>query len=177
MKSDCSDKLGDERKACLDQLIEYHSYKLVKSLFNFGKASIYNGLWRLRYEHAEPDLFDQIFNSTLERYNDPAYLGALSYAQLFKLANFTLASFAPYRETEKMEFEYSSIPSLKCPVTCTYELLTWQTLFYTSIAIFVLALVAIALYSIFLTKQYKSMKKRLKSIRVSKSNLKLTDMN
>ena len=48
--SDCS-SLSDTtaRTTCYKDQLNFYNYKLVKSVFNFGKASIYSGLWINRY--------------------------------------------------------------------------------------------------------------------------------
>lgn len=33
---------------CLNQMMEFYSYKLIKSVFNYGKTAIYAGLWATR---------------------------------------------------------------------------------------------------------------------------------
>lgn len=48
--SDCSSVTDPKaREACFKDQLDFHNYKLVKSIFNFGKASIYAGLWVQRY--------------------------------------------------------------------------------------------------------------------------------
>ena len=37
------------RTICYQDQLNFYNYKLVKSIFNFGKASIYAGLWINRY--------------------------------------------------------------------------------------------------------------------------------
>ena len=199
-------KQGAEQAECFEKLLDFHSYRLVKSVFNFGKASIYFGLWNLRYvsylaimlfflakillffnslrncscflqAKANPNLLGDIFNSTLNSYNDPNILGVLGYDDLQEVTKYTFTEFSPYMNLTRADFNYEVIPSLKCPTTCAYDLLSWQTLFYTSLAVFVLALIAVGLYSIFLYKQYQSLKRRLKATKNSKSNLKLNESN
>lgn len=40
---------GDEKKECLDTYMKFYSFKLVKSMINFAKTSVYAGIWALRY--------------------------------------------------------------------------------------------------------------------------------
>lgn len=124
-----------------------------------------------------PYLLGDIFNSTLKSYNDPNILGVLDYSDLQNVTEFTYTAFEPYMSLSRDDFNYEVIPSLKCPVTCAYDLLSWQTLFYTALAVFILALIAVGLYSIFLYKQYQSLKRRLKATKNSKSSLKLNESN
>ena len=70
---------------------------------------------------------------------------------------------------------YASIPSLQCPVLCSYDLSAWKTLFFISMSIFILALITISLYTIFLRKQYLSLKTRLKKIKYTKVANNITD--
>jgi hypothetical protein len=43
-------ELNDQDKnSCLKAYMEFYSYKLVKSMFNFAKTSVYAGLWASRY--------------------------------------------------------------------------------------------------------------------------------
>ena len=75
----------------------------------------------------------------------------------------------PYTTGEKGEtIEYSQYPSLRCPIPCTYEILTWQTLVGISIGIFVLAFITTGIYSIYLHKQYSILRTRIKSIKYTK---------
>lgn len=123
-------------------------------------------------EKPDLDLFERVFRKNLDSYNNQNILGTLKFDDLNKTANYIfnqLKSFTVKRE-KNQEVPYASYPSLKCPVPCTYELVTWQTLFGVSCAIFVLCLITISLYSIFLRKQYISLKNRLKNIKYSKVN-------
>ncbi len=65
------------------------------------------------------------------------------------------------------DIPYASYPSLACPIQCTNEIVTWQAMFYFSLAIFILCAITITLYSIFLRKQYQSLKSRLKALKYS----------
>jgi hypothetical protein len=48
--SDCSSIYDSNKKLeCFEKQLNFHNYKLVKSLFNYGKAAIYAGLWYNRY--------------------------------------------------------------------------------------------------------------------------------
>ena len=112
------------------------------------------------------NLFKNVFQRNLEAYNNSEILGSLSFEDLTKTANYVYEQLEKFtlNKTEEEQVQYENYPSLKCPIPCTYELLTWQTLFGLSVAIFVLCMITISLYSIFLRKQYVSLKSRLKNI-------------
>ena len=118
------------------------------------------------------DLFKNVFKRNLDLYNNPNLLGSLPYENLSETANFIFAQFEKFtlNQTEEMQIPYDSYPSLKCPTPCTYELMTWKTLFGLSVVIFVLCIITISLYSIFLRKQYGALKNRMKNIKYSKVN-------
>ena len=41
--------LNDTMKfECLNQMIEFYTYKYLKGVFNFGKSAVYAGLWAKR---------------------------------------------------------------------------------------------------------------------------------
>jgi hypothetical protein len=166
----CDDLEGTDKAECLREYMEFYSYKLVNSMFNYGKVAIYAGLWASRYEQPDLDLFKNVFIRNLELYNSTALLGSIPFEDLNKTASFVFAKFEQFtlQRSEADQVPYESYPSLKCPVPCTYELLTWKTLFGLSAAICVLCLITISLYSIFLRKQYIALKSRLKNIKYSK---------
>jgi hypothetical protein len=114
-------------------------------------------------------LFGNILNETLSKYNDSEVIGSLSYNDLSTAVR-QYYSQLKYL-TEKSDYIivlYENYPTLACSTPCSYELTTWQTLFYLSLTIFVLALVTVLLYSIFLRKQYISLKARAKNVKYSK---------
>ena len=49
VRDDCLRGNTTDKPKCYQQLIEFYSYKLVKSIFNYGKISIYAGLWVKRF--------------------------------------------------------------------------------------------------------------------------------
>ena len=113
-----------------------------------------------------------MFQKNLNLYNNSEVLGSLNFDDLNETANYIFEQFETFtmkREEEEL-IPYDSYPSLKCPTPCSYELITWQTLFGLSVAIFVLSLITISLYSIFLRKQYAALKSRMKNIKYSKVN-------
>ncbi len=117
-------------------------------------------------------MFREIFTSNLNNYNDPKVLGNLDFETLNKTAQYVYERFKEFTlKKEKIEelIPYASYPSLQCPTPCTYELLTWQSLFGVSLAIFVLCLITVSFYALFLKKHYDTLKRRLKTIKQSKS--------
>ena len=34
---------------CVNDLMKFYSYKMIKSVFNYGKLAIYAGLWATRH--------------------------------------------------------------------------------------------------------------------------------
>ena len=50
-RDDCfsSQITEQEKNNCLKTYMEFYSYKLVRSMFNFAKTSVYAGLWVNRY--------------------------------------------------------------------------------------------------------------------------------
>ncbi len=49
LKRDSCDDLEDKTKReCLSEYMEFYTYKVIKSMFNLGRASIYVGLWATR---------------------------------------------------------------------------------------------------------------------------------
>lgn len=60
---------------CNQEKLKFYNYKLVKSIFNYGKAAIYAFLWNNRYENSEKELFEKIFLETLNEYDNYQYLG------------------------------------------------------------------------------------------------------
>jgi len=49
-REDCSlITTGKEKDECLEKYMKFHSYKVVKSLFNYAKTAIFAGLWVNRY--------------------------------------------------------------------------------------------------------------------------------
>ena len=56
--SDCSSIQDQkEKQECFKKQLDFHNYKLVKSIFNFGKSAIYAGLWSFRNVRLN-DLFE-----------------------------------------------------------------------------------------------------------------------
>ena len=159
----------EQKNTCLKQYMEFYSYKLVKSMFNFAKTSVYAGLWANRYESADELLFERVFNETLANYNKPEILGSLSFEDLAQTSQYIFDQLK-YLTIKRNEVivKYESYPSLTCPTPCSYELVTWQTLFYLALTIFILALITVMLYSVFLRKQYISLKTRAKNIKYAK---------
>lgn len=160
--------IGDTSE-CLEKQVEYFNYKLVRSIFNFGKSAIYNGIWTNRYEKADKGLFERILNETLREYESNAdSTGNLDYKTLEALVRGFYSNISDY-SNGNIEVEYEKYPSLKCPTPCTYDLITWQTLFGLSVAIFVLAFITITIYSVYLHKQYSMLRSRLgKSVKYTK---------
>jgi hypothetical protein len=66
--------------------LKFYNYKLVKSIFNYGKAAIYAGLWTGRYENPDNELFEKIFNETLDEFDRYEYLGNLKSEDFRKAA-------------------------------------------------------------------------------------------
>jgi len=117
------------------------------------------------------DLFDNVFEENLSLYKDIVY--PLEYNDFEEIAEYVSSQFATFREFKEDEEElipYEAYPSLKCPTPCNYELDTWTTLFGLAVGIFALTLITIALYSLFLKKQYSALKSRKKNIKISKVN-------
>ncbi|RNA11134.1 hypothetical protein BpHYR1_009948 [Brachionus plicatilis] len=169
---DCNSVPLSEKSKCIQAYAEFYNYRMVKSVFNFAKVSVYAGLWNSRYEKADPMLFERVFMNTLNQYNDPAILGKLSFETLNKTALYLYERLKVW--TKKREpsnaIPFESYPSLKCPTPCIYDLVTWQSLFYISLVIFVLALFTVLFYSIFLRRQYVSLRNRFKNSKFSKVN-------
>lgn len=38
-----------EKEKCINDLMIFYSYKMIKSVFNYGKTAIYAGLWATRH--------------------------------------------------------------------------------------------------------------------------------
>ena len=113
-------------------------------------------------------MFGNVSMDILKKYNNSKVLGNINFDEINSVVQAIHKSLEPYHTNAKgVEIPYP-YPSLKCPTMCSYELFTWQTLFYVSIAIFVLALITVLLYAIFLRKQYRSLKDRLKNVRYTK---------
>lgn len=131
-------------------------------------------VWFYLKEKSDPDLFEKVFLRTLKKYNNQTVLGNLKFQDLENTMNQLYKSFK-YLTLKRGENEdplvaYSSYPSLKCPIPCTYELLTWQTLFAISIIIFALTLFTIITYSVMLRKQNISLRKKLTKIKFTAIN-------
>lgn len=159
----------EQRNECLKAYIEFYSYKLVKSMFNFAKTSVYAGLWVNRYEYSDDNLFGNIINETLAKYNNSDILGTLKFEDLNQTVRYVYEQlkYLTIRRNEIL-VKYDSYPVLQCPTPCSYELVTWQTLFYLALTIFILALITVLLYSIFLRKQYIQLKARSKNLKYAK---------
>jgi len=163
-RSDCSALTNvNEISACKKQHLEFYSFRMIKSMFNFAKVSIFAGLWVERYEKANEQLFERIFHETLLSYDNSAVLGTLKFEQLNESATYIYDQLKRYTLKQDKEIPYKSYPSLKCPTPCSYELVTWQTLFGISLTVFILSVITISLYTVFLRTQYMSLKNRLKS--------------
>ncbi|CAF0705604.1 unnamed protein product [Brachionus calyciflorus] len=164
---------SSEKVECVKEYMEFYSYKMVKSVFNFAKIAVYAGLWNSRNEKPDPQLFERIFQETLQNYNDSSILGNVEYDLLNRTATQLYERLRQWtvKREKNNSVPYESYPILKCPVPCNYELLTWQTLFYVSLAIFVLALFSVLFYSVFLRKQYVSLRNRFKNSKFSKANV------
>lgn len=165
-RDDCSALNGTselEVESCYVNYMEYYNYKFVKSMVNFGKMSVYAGIWAIRYEKADTELYDRVFTRLLAQYNNPAILGNVKFDEFNQTATFIYRALRPYsvKRDKSSAVKYEYYPSLKCSVPCIYELHTWQTLFYLSVVIFALALITVILYSISLRSQYQSFKHRL----------------
>lgn len=157
---------------CLTAMMEFYSYKMIKGIFNYGKTAIYAGLWNNRYEKADPELFKDVFDAVLKQYNSTSVLGGLDYDQLNTTASFIFEQLEKYsvKQSSGQLIEYGSYPSLQCPNYCSHEVGTWQAMFYLSLTIFILSAITISLYSIFLRKQYDSLKGRLKVLKYTANN-------
>lgn len=162
----CVEKCDNSDLECQKKLLNFYSYKLVKSIYNYGKTAIYAGLWNKRYEKAEKDLFETVLNDTIGAYKTTDYLGSFDPNEFSSLVYNFYSNFKS--EVSDSQVKYGEYPILTCPTLCTYDLITWQTLFGISLAIFILALITISIYSIYLYKQYKALKDRLKSIKYTK---------
>lgn len=163
----------NEKTQCQKKYLEFYSYKLVKSIFNFAKVSIFAGLWVNRYKESDPELFETILVKNINSYNDSNILGQLKFESLNATIIDIYNKLKRYTVKTEEEVPYQQYPSLKCPTPCTYELVTWQTLFGISLSIFLLSLITISLYSIFLRKQYNSLRDRIKNIKYINSNMKM----
>jgi hypothetical protein len=110
-----------------------------------------------------------VFTETLAKYNNPDILGSMSFDDLNKTAQFIYNELKYLTVKHKPPLiKYESYPTLSCPTPCSYELMTWQTLFYLALTIFVLALATVLLYSVFLRKQYIQLKARSKTLKYAK---------
>ena len=38
-----------KKEECINDLMNFYSYKMIKSVFNYGKTAIYAGLWATRH--------------------------------------------------------------------------------------------------------------------------------
>ncbi len=111
--------------------------------------------------------------NNLNSYNDSSILGQLQFGSLNQTAMFIYEKFKKYAEplSSDEEVPYETYPSLKCPIPCTYELVTWQTLFGISLCIFLLSAITISLYSVFLRKQYNTLRTRIKNVKYINPNI------
>ena len=82
----CSNKGQLTNDNCNQEKLKFYNYKLVKSIFNYGKAAIYAGLWTGRYENPDNELFEKIFNETLDEFDRYEYLGNLKSEDFRKAA-------------------------------------------------------------------------------------------
>jgi hypothetical protein len=124
---------------------------------------------KIKKEYSDDQLFEKVFNNILINYNNPEILGSLSFADLNQTAQYVFGQLKYLTGKQKpMLVKYESYPTLSCPTPCSYELLTWQTLFYLALTIFVLALATVLLYSVFLRKQYIQLKARSKTLKYAK---------
>lgn len=171
-RQDCSELQPNLQEECLNDLMEFYSYKMIKGIFNYGKTAIYAGLWVSRYEKPDDDLFENVFNSILNQYNDEKLLGGIEFSQLNSTTRSIYEQLRKYtvKKSSKLMVPYGSYPSLTCPHLCDQELVTWQMMFYLTLAVFILSSITISLYSIFLRKQYSSLKKRLNLMNYNSSN-------
>lgn len=48
-REDCLKLNETLQTECLNQMMQFYSYKYIKSVFNFGKSAIYAGLWATRF--------------------------------------------------------------------------------------------------------------------------------
>ena len=48
-RENCLELDDTMKEECLKEVMEFYSYKLIKSVFNYGKLAIYAGLWNTRY--------------------------------------------------------------------------------------------------------------------------------
>lgn len=120
-----------------------------------------------KQEKADETLFEKVFMTTLSKYNNTALLGNVNYEQLNKLSVYMLNSMKPYwsKKTKDNVLANEYYPSLTCSTPCNYEKQSWQTLFYLSLTIFILALTTVILYSVSLRSQYRSLKTRLENFK------------
>ena len=123
-------------------------------------------------EKPDPKLFGKVFTDVLNMYQNASILGGIDFKDLntttFKIFD-RLAKYAG-KQSSKDLINYGSYPSLQCPTLCNHEIITWQAMFYLSLVIFILSAITISLYSIFLRKQYDSLKERLKVLKYSANN-------
>jgi hypothetical protein len=161
----CLAQLETERDKCFEKQLNYLNYRLVKSVFNIGKSAIYAGMWLERFKNPDPDLFKNVFYDILTDYNESNLIGVINYSKFYNLAE-NINSKIIYLTNQTIA--YDQYPSLSCPVQCTYDLAMWKTLFGLSFSIFVLALVTIGIYSVYLHKQYKLIRNRLKKLNLNK---------
>jgi hypothetical protein len=159
----------NDKSECLGKQVEYFNYKLVRSIFNFGKSAIYHGIWINRNEKADKTLFERVLNETLKEYELNMNLtGNLDYLTIDTIVRDFYLNISDY-SNGNMDIDYDKYPSLKCPTPCTYDLITWQTLFGLSVAIFLLAFITITIYSVYLHKQYSILRDRLgKNVKYTK---------
>ena len=115
-------------------------------------------------------LFESVLMSSLASYNSSKLLGNTRFEALNRTIGEIYGKLKYLTHKQEKEIPYKSYPSLKCPIPCSYELVTWQTLFGISVGIFFLSLVTISLYSIFLRRQYISLTNRIKSIKYTPAN-------
>lgn len=115
-------------------------------------------------------MFETLFQSILNEYNKNEILGSIDFSELNATTQNIFENLKQYsgRKLTTDDIPYGSYPTLVCPNQCTNEVVTWQALFYLSLAIFILSAITITLYSIFLRKQYDSLKSRLKVLKYSK---------
>jgi hypothetical protein len=163
---DCFELEEVERSGCLETQLNYFTYRLVKSVYNYGKLAIYAGVWVNRYyKQRDETLFKKTFYDILASYNQSNFMGQIDYAKFNILAENILSKVDQYTN---QTIEYEKYPSLACPVECTYDIATWKTIFGLSFSIFLLALVTTGIYSVYLHKQYKLIRNRLKKLNLNK---------
>ncbi len=123
-------------------------------------------------EKPDDTLFENVFNTILKQYDDEKYLGGIEFSDLNSTTKSIFEQLRKYtvKKSSQLMVPYGSYPSLTCPNLCDQELVTWQMMFYLTLAVFILSSITISLYSIFLRKQYSSLKKRLNLLNYASAN-------